>query len=246
MIEKDIGFVLKRHDFRETSVIVNLFTLRHGRITGILKGFYTLKKEFSSPLTLFSLNEYVLYPKKREIWLVSYVDLIAAYEYLRRDREKANAAAVCFRLVEKGLPLWEMNPFLFSLLEQTLHSLRTHPGHKVIPAFVIQFLTHSGVQPELTSCIMCRTPLRGGMWFSIAKGGLICPGCVTAAPDARPMSRETVSSFLFLQRQDFPIALRLRMSMKSRDELDSVLSRFCGFHLGVDLFLRNRTAGVST
>ncbi|MCK4520024.1 MAG: DNA repair protein RecO, partial [Candidatus Omnitrophica bacterium] len=99
MIQKDLGFVLRRYNFRETSLITTLYTYRFGKIRGIFKGFYTSKKEFSSPLDVFSLNEFVFYPKKSEIWLISHVDLVSDFPYLREDMAKAKTSALLFNLL---------------------------------------------------------------------------------------------------------------------------------------------------
>ncbi|RKY41328.1 MAG: hypothetical protein DRP76_00065, partial [Candidatus Omnitrophota bacterium] len=67
MIAKDLGIVTKRVNFRETSVVVNIFTKNYGRISGILKGFYRGRKEFTSSLDIFTLNEVLFYPRRSSL-----------------------------------------------------------------------------------------------------------------------------------------------------------------------------------
>ncbi|MFH1504752.1 MAG: DNA repair protein RecO [Candidatus Omnitrophota bacterium] len=135
MIKKDLGFVLKRYNFRETSLISTLYTYRFGKIRGIFKGFYTSKKEFSSGLDIFSLNEFVFYPKKSEIWLVSHADLISDYSFLRENLSKAKIAGRFFNLVDKTTELWDSNLEIFTLVNSCLGLLKDEKDFKIFYIF---------------------------------------------------------------------------------------------------------------
>ncbi|HEC68800.1 MAG TPA: DNA repair protein RecO, partial [Candidatus Omnitrophica bacterium] len=70
-IIKDKGFILRTFDFRETSKIVHIFTKKLGKVHGVLKGFRRGKKEFTTSLDSFSLNEFIFYQSRNPLWLVS-------------------------------------------------------------------------------------------------------------------------------------------------------------------------------
>ncbi len=230
MIEKDNGFVLRRHNFRETSLISTLYTARFGKIRGIFKGFYTGKREFATSLDNFSLNEFVFYPKKSEIWLVSQADLIADYPFLRSDLVKANTASVIFRLVDKTLQLWDASLQIFNLISVTLDLLSRERDNKVLGIFLIKFLTFSGFKPEFNHCIKCKAALNEEIFFSVARGGLICRECRGRISDARGLSRETTCSLLYIQNSDFELAARLNPSSGCQEEILHILSRFLSYH----------------
>ena len=233
MVEKDLGFLLKRHNFRETSVIASIYTSRFGKITGILKGFYTQKKEFSSTLSVGSLNEFIFYPKKREIWLVSFVDLIKDYSFLRSDFNRAKICMRVIELVERTMQSWDANSAVFELLRQSFSGLEEE--RKVFHIFLIKFLTLSGFKPQLDRCILCHEGLGERVFFSVSKGGLVCADCAGLAHDLRRISRETLASLLYIQNNDFSKVYRLNPTLACEEEIAYILREFIQYHLDFDI-----------
>ncbi len=229
-IEKDLGFVIRRYNFRETSLISTLYTSRFGKIRGIFKGFYGQKKEFSSTLDIFTLNEFVFYPKKSEIWLISHADLVSDYPALRKDLCKAKAAATIFHLIDKTMQLWDSNTYIFDLLKKALDLLGQENEYKVLYTFLIKFLTFSGFKPEFNHCISCQDLLGEEVFFSASKGGLVCRRCQAAINDIKTITRETSCSLLYIQNTDFPSVLRLNPSAKCEEEIFYILGEFLAFH----------------
>jgi len=235
MVEKDTGFVLKRINFRETSIITTLFTRRYGKISGILKGFYSGKKEFTSSMDLFTFNQFVLYPKKTSIWLISFADLIKDYPYLRKDYAKNRAAAKCASVIESVLPLWERNEEIFRLFFLSLRYLENSEPRRVMYTFLIKFLTFCGLKPELRSCLSCGRELGKNIFFSHSMGGLVCPGCRSRCSDASALLPETASTINYIQHNDFPHILRISPSTRCSDQILSLLDRFLMYHVNFRL-----------
>lgn len=234
MIEKDQGFIIRRHNFRNTSVIANIYTKRFGKIAGIFKGFYTQKKEFSSPLEIFTLNEFVFYPKSREIWLVSFADLTRDYAFLKKDINKSMTAGIFFSLLDKVMQAWDPNPQVFDLLEGSLLLLEKGDARKALYIFLIKFLTYSGFQPQLSACINCHQSLDEALCFSVSRGGLLCKRCSLTASDAYRISRETSSSLLYIQGADLSLVDRLNPSQSCQIEMFSIIEQFLNYHLNLD------------
>jgi DNA repair protein RecO (recombination protein O) len=245
MIEKDLGFIINRYNFRESSLIVSIYTLRFGKINGILKGFYTSKKEFSSTLDTCSLNEFVFYPKKREIWLISFADLMCDYHFLRENVSKAQTAAIFLNLIDKAMQLWDKNPSVFYLLKDCLYGLESEGGKKVLYIFLIKFLTLSGFKPEFNRCISCHGELQGEIFLSISKGGLICKSCHRNASDYQKISKETSSSLLYIQNNNFPTVYRLNPSANCEKEIIFILEEFLRYHLDFDTSTAQKTRLLS-
>jgi DNA repair protein RecO (recombination protein O) len=235
MVTKDYGFVLKRYNFRETSVITNLYTLKFGKITGILKGFYTLKREFSSPLDIFSLNEIIFYPKKRDIWLISFTDLIDNYTLLRKNYAKAKTAAVISEIIDKIMQPWDKNGAIFELFKNCLGALSQQEEKKVLYIFLIKFLSLCGFKPEFNRCIICHTGINEQFFFSVSKGGLLCQRCHRAADDYQKIKQESVASLLYIQTADFNLASRLKPTFDSEKEILCILKAFLFYHLDFDI-----------
>ena len=229
-IEKDLGFVIRRYNFRETSLIATLYTYRFGKIKGIFKGFYTQKREFSSPLEVFSLNEFVFYPKKSEIWLISHADLVCDYDFAKKDINKARVAATIFKLVDSSMQLWDKNHYIFNLTQSCLALLEEENELKILYIFLIKFLTFSGFKPEFNHCINCECLLDEEVFFSASRGGLTCKSCHGKMKDIRSITRETSRSLLYIQNTDFPNVCRLNLSPKCEEEILYILSEFLAYH----------------
>ncbi|MBN2483810.1 MAG: DNA repair protein RecO [Candidatus Omnitrophica bacterium] len=238
MIAKDRGFILKKIDFRETSLIVTIFTETYGKITGILKGFYSPKKEFTTPMELFTLNEIVFYPKKTQIWLISFADLIETYPFLGKDPEKYFAVGKMFSVVEAVMPLWDKNEKVFRLLQETLRYIDGNEARKMLYIFFIKFLTFCGVKPEFHLCIRCHQPLSRAIFFSPAKGGLVCSRCRREHTDVHSLSPEVIASLRYLQQHDFPQVVRIKPSVSCEERILNLLDTFLAYHLEFKLFDR--------
>jgi DNA repair protein RecO (recombination protein O) len=235
MIAKDIGFVLRRTDFRDSSVIADIYTLNFGRMSGILKGFYTGKKEFTSDLELFSLNEFVFYPRHRDIWLISYVDMVADHDFLRVMPQAAGMAGLFAGLISRTMPPWEPNQDIFYLLQESFERLRRLNDRRLAHWFLLRYLELSGFKPEFNRCLFCRGSLAGVAMFSTSQGGLLCRSCSRRAPDARPISPETAAGLLYMQENEFDPVSRLRLSSEARVQIAAILRQFLLYHLEIDV-----------
>lgn len=237
MINKDKGFVLKRFNFRETSVIATIYTFGFGKIKGIFKGFYGKKKEFSTSLDIFSLNEFIFYPKENEIWLVSEAGLINDFSYLRKDLVKAEAAGFIFHLLDKTTQLWDVNKKIFRLICNCMNLLENEP-EKAFYIFLIKFLTLAGVKPDFNHCIACRREIEGNFLFSTRRGGLLCRSCCSRDKNYHMVSKEASKTFSYIQKSPIAAAGRVYLSRRCQDEISNIIKKFLSYHF--DLPVLNR------
>ncbi|OQX88466.1 MAG: DNA repair protein RecO [Candidatus Omnitrophica bacterium 4484_70.2] len=235
MIAKDLGIVTKRVNFRETSIVVNVFTKNYGRISGILKGFYRGRKEFTSSLDIFTLNEILFYPRKSSLWLISSADLIRNFPYLYNDYYKACIAAKFIKIIEKVIPYGERNKEIFSLFYLSLLSLEKFSPYIVFCVFFIKFLNFSGFKPNLNSCLSCGSSIGKICFFAASQGGLICQRCRKKYTDVEIISPQTVAFIKYIQKEKFFSSLRVNPDKKIKEEMFSLLNTFFLYHLDFSL-----------
>ncbi|MCM8774425.1 MAG: DNA repair protein RecO [Candidatus Omnitrophica bacterium] len=233
MVDKDFGFIINRWNFRESSVMATIYTKKFGKINGIFKGFYTRKKEFTSTLDICTLNEFVLYPKISQIWLISYADLIKDYSFLRDNFYKSIVASIFIRVINKGTLFFDSNENVFWLLDRSLDSLSNNDEKRVLYIFLIKFLTISGIKPEINLCIDCHSPYGEKFFFSTVSGGLFCEKCSKRKSSLYPISIETSSTISYIQREDFPLVLRINPTPGCENEIIFVLEEFLRYHLNI-------------
>jgi len=238
MIEKDLGFVLRRFNFRETSVIATIFTKKFGKINGILKGFYTLKKEFTTSLELFSLNEFIFYPTRGELWLISFADLVQDYSFLRDSLEKNCVASSFCKIVNKVIPLQEKSEKVFELIRLSFTYLKDFSPQKVFYIFLVKLLSLCGFKPEFSQCLICGGKIgkSNKVFFNVASGGLLCERCYRLKPGSQEISKQAFLSILFFQNHSFSSSLKLECS-PWEEEILYVIKSFVSYHLTLPSFL---------
>lgn len=235
MITKDSGFILKRWNFRETSLFISAYTLKYGKITGLLKGFYSPKKEFTSILEPMTLNEFIFYPRRSEIWLVSFADLINDYSQVRYNLSKNRIASVFLQILYRNIELHEPNEEIFTLLKETLDLLSKMDDEKILSIFLIKFLTIAGIKPQFNLCLNCHTPYGRKLFFSMQAGGIICDKCSNKNSDIHPITKETTSTIHYIQHNRFPQLLRLKPSLRCKEEIIYIVGKFIEYHLHLSL-----------
>src|SRR4030042_2224165 len=79
-IQKTRGFVLRREDVRETSVLLTVYTRDFGKLKLISKGARSPDQRFASSYELFALDDIVFYERKKKgFFLLSQCELVSFF-----------------------------------------------------------------------------------------------------------------------------------------------------------------------
>jgi len=236
-IHKTDAIVLRKRDFRETSIIADFYTSGFGKISGILKGIRAEPAKFASTLEPFSHNEVIFYEKRTSsLHLVSACDSRNNFDVIRRDIPRIGIASVMLELVDALMQAEDKNEEIFNLLLSCLKELEANSNpDKVVTIFKIKMLSLSGFKPHFDSCVCCGEKILGQSKFSLSLGGLLCLRCQGKDVRARQIFRGTVASVLHIEKNDLRNNLNLGMNPQIKRELDLVLNAFLNFHLGKEL-----------
>jgi len=236
-IHKTEAIVLNRRDFRETSIIVDLFTRDFGKMSGLLKGIKQEPAKFASALEPFSFNEIIFYRKRNSaLHLVTQADLRDNFDIMRRDMMRAGIGSFMMELIGAVMACEDKNEEVFDLSLTCLQELKTtYYPEKIMTIFKIKMLALSGFKPHFDSCISCGDRILGGSKFSLALGGLLCSGCFNKDMSSRHIFRGTVASILHIEKNDFKNTLNLGMNPQIKKELEIILNAFLNFHLEKEL-----------
>lgn len=232
-IHKTEAIVLKKHDFRETSVIANFYTRDFGKINGILKGIRTEPTKFASSIEPFSYNDIIFYKKiNSALHLVSQCELKDNFDILRQDMYRVSMGSLMMELLDTIMPPEDKNEEVFNLVLASLKELQTYDNpNKIMTIFKIKMLALSGLKPHFDSCISCGSRSDGQSRFSLNLGGLLCPKCSKKNLDTRPIFRGTIATILHIERNDLKTNLNLGMNPQIKKELNLLLNSFLNFHL---------------
>jgi len=236
-IHKTEAIVLRRMDFRETSLIVDLYTRDFGKLGGILKGIRADPDKFASSLEVSSHNDVIFYKKAgTALHLVSACDLKDNFFNIRQSILKAGMMGVMMELISSVMQPEDKNEEVFDLALDCLKELASTPSpEKVITIFKIKMLALSGFKPHFDSCVSCGNRIFGQSKFSLSLGGLLCEQCYYKDTSSRSIFRGTVASILYIEKNNFKNNLNLGLNPQIKKELELILNAFLNFHLEKEL-----------
>ena len=236
-IHKTEAIILRRMDFRETSLIVDFYTRDFGKLSGILKGIRLEPNKFASTVELSSHNDVIFYRKiNTSLHLVSACDLKDKFFGLRSSIVKAGISSFMMELISAVMQPEDRNEEVFDLALNSLKELeKTNSPEKIATIFKIKMLALSGFKPHFDSCVSCSERILGQSKFSLSLGGLLCPKCYFKDLSARSIFRGTIASILYIERNDFKTNLNLGLNPQIKKELEIILNAFFNFHLDREL-----------
>lgn len=193
----DVGLVLRRADYGESSQTGRLFTARHGVVPVLAKGARRINApSFRGPLDLFRRLRVRLVPPRRagELWLLTGYEDEAPIRGLRRKLERFETACGLAEIWWRAHPPEAPAPEAYAMLERGLQVVggADAAGCERALAFARAWILRSaGVWPRFDACVACdrEAPAHGPVRFSAALGGLLCRRCL--APRGAAADRVT-------------------------------------------------------
>ena len=236
---KTFAFVLRKQDYRDTSLLVDLYTKDFGRIRGIVKGVRDARARFGSTFEPFSLNEILFYKKRKggDLHLVTQAELIDLFPVLREDIERFATACYCIEMVSELVEGEESSPEIFTLIQDTLKFLSSGASVKrTARIFEVKLFEQLGLMPEVKVCVFCRTEPKEGAYFNQALGGIHCTDCGQKQKQllggtSLPVSRGTLLFLDHVRRSPISELYSVKVAQEVGVELEKILRRFTDFHL---------------
>jgi len=232
------GILLRRIEYGDHDLIVTLLTLDYGKAAMMAKYARKSRKRFTGTLELFSeLTLVATLPKKGGLPVIKEASLKQPFANIRGHPLKTAYASYWTELVFAWLEEGKAQTKIYQLLRYSLAALDAgeHPGVSSI-IFQLYFLQFSGLSPNLKQCMRCARELeklRGDVFgFDLAKGGLVCHGCLAGKPMRHALSRATVKQLLWIQTSRLENAGRLKFTDQAVKEGLKFLEAFVPYHLG--------------
>lgn len=198
--EKVNSLVLRYADYSESSRMLTLFTLEHGKVSVSAKGCRRPKSALRSLTELYTLSELLLSGRSGRYTLTG-GSLIDPFYDLRLDYERLNAASVIAQIVNTVLPEEDPRPELFGLTARCLGLLaheKLSPS-QVLTYYSLQVLRLEGFSPNLLRCSVCGGAADDLPFFSLREGGLLCAECAHTVPDAEKISAGLLKTLRYLE-----------------------------------------------
>ncbi len=236
MIQKTEAIVLKRNEFRETSLVVTLYTPNFGKIKGLVKGIRGRENRHEGILDLASVNHIIFYEKANvELYLISQVELKECWQGLSARLGRLLFAQYLLEEVDGLVPLRDPDPELYQFLCESLqnlcHQTNFQTAEQVVRYFEIQVIRHLGFLPRLDCCLNCQDSVHEKIWMSLTRGGVLCRKCYSTEIFAEPLSLETTNTLNQLVNADRLNFQNVYYPLTVRQELGKILKEIVEYHM---------------
>ena len=233
-IHKTRGFILRRDDIRETSILLTVYSRDFGKLKLISKGVRSPEQRFVSAYELFALDEIVFYEKKKKnLFLLSQCELVNFFPKIRESLKRISYASYFIELLDAVTPFGEKSAALYELLLKSILLLSTDASPKrVARIFEIKLLSLLGVMPSLSNCVTCGKEIdKKAMRFSLSSGGVLCPNCFGKDKRARAVLAGTINFISSIEKLPFERITKIKVTKRVGLEVESLLGRFIRYHL---------------
>jgi DNA repair protein RecO (recombination protein O) len=246
----DEALILRRFPFGESSLVVQVQTRNHGRLSLIAKGAFRPRSSYCGVLDLFDGLELGWRTSKRsEVALLTSGTLRTRRRGITASLERYRLALSVLELTAIGGREGEADPALFDLAVRSLDLL--HEGVAdpplVLIAHDLRFLSCMGLSPALLACAACGEELEGrapprerrrtDVPFSPGAGGRLCPGCadevVSTGRKVERLPRGALRIAHSLRQAPPDSLARIRLEPERREQVRGFTERFLEYHLEV-------------
>ena len=232
------GILLRRIEYGDHDLIVTLLTLDYGKVSMIAKYARKSRKRFPGTLELFSeLTLVATLPQKGGLPVIKEATLKKPFASIRGNLLKTAYASYWTEMVFAWLEEAKAQEKIYRLLSHSLGALDAgfSPDATSI-VFQLHFLNYAGLTPNLQQCSRCRINIEKlgdeKFGFDLAKGGLVCQGCLSGKLSRHQLSRGTVKQLLWIQASSLNNARRLKFTGLGVKESLIFLEAFVPYHLG--------------
>ncbi len=124
MVEKIEGIVLRTIKYSDNSLIIQLFTREHGRISCIAKGIHNKKSKFAPALfhPFFIFNAEIYFNNKKEIQIIKEVNINNSLNNLRENHYKLTIAMFLAEVLNKTIKYQNTDENLFDFIKNMIYT----------------------------------------------------------------------------------------------------------------------------
>ena len=219
--------VLRSAEFGEADRLLTLYTAALGKVRALAKGVRKIRSRKAGHLEPFTETRVQL-AEGRTFLIVTQAEAIHTHHTLRKDLHLLGLAAYIAELADRFIGEGEELPGFYVQISAALKRLETVPDKRlVVRYYEMRLLDAAGFRPELRQCVVCGAVIRPEpQFFSVQQGGVLCPKCGAASPEAVPVSVDALRYLRHFQRSGFAEAARARPSPATHAEMERLMQAF--------------------
>jgi DNA repair protein RecO (recombination protein O) len=235
------AIVLRTMKFRDTSLIVTLYTRELGRLSVLAKGARErAAKGGGVPDVMSRLSAVVYWHEHRDLHLLSRWEVLRRNRRITESMDRLSVGMSAVELLDAVSYHEENRGVMFELLEDVLEEADTASRNilSLTPYFQMQVLAALGFRPGIDQCRRCHTDLTVsspqdpfGVLLEPGGGTIVCAAC---EPHPRPEGNLSMGALRTLQRllraSGAHEATALAMVPRVRHEVGSSLNTLLRHH----------------
>ena len=232
-IIKAEAIVLRKTNFKDSSLIVQFYTKKFGKVSALLKGARSSKSKIGSKVDVLNHTEIVLYKKEeRELHLdlVTQANLKNHFPNIKEDLDRLKYASSVCELILNLIPENESNEKLFRGVIKIISLMNNKDSDPQVlfARFLLFFIKEIGYEISTEKCVSCGNSLNifGRNAFNYAEG-IICENCCNDQILAYKLSAELFELFNCLSTRKKIISVE----KKNINSVIFILEKFLTYHI---------------
>lgn len=183
---------LKSYNLSENDKIILMYSKEKGLIKGVAKGCKKPKSKLGARMDCLIANTLMFY-KGKNLDTICEAQAINTFNNTRQDLDKLFNSVYISEIVgnfgvENDPGAKEIYNLLYKALEKICNAKDKKEILISVIKFQLKFMQISGFGLELDTCLCCRDQiLNENMFFSSARGGVICEKCTKQNPSGAKM-----------------------------------------------------------
>jgi DNA repair protein RecO (recombination protein O) len=176
-LKESEAIVLRTYPFRESDLLVTLFTRLEGKVRGVARAAKKSRRRFGGALELLTYVKVTWEDRERqELARLDACEVIESPLSSEVSYARAIALGHVAELLDELSPDREANDAVFRLALSAIRQLRGPDVWLPITYFELWMARLMGYLPELSECLACGRALNGNRaYFHVLADGLMCP-----------------------------------------------------------------------
>jgi DNA repair protein RecO (recombination protein O) len=177
MLKESEAIVLRTYPFRESDLLVTLFTRLEGKVRGAARAAKKSRRRFGGALEPLTYVKVTYEDRERqELVRLDACEVIESPLSSEVSYPRAVALGHVAELLDELLPDREANDAVFRLALSVLAQLKGQEFWPAITYFDLWMARLMGYLPDLSECLTCGRVLNGSRaYFHALADGLMCP-----------------------------------------------------------------------
>jgi DNA repair protein RecO (recombination protein O) len=238
MIEKTEAIVLHSRKYKDTSVLLSLYTREHGKVRLVAKGARRVKGGYGSAAMPLSIIEASYSLKEgRDLHTLRTAETLHALRNVSQHYEHMTTALAIAEVVEITQPVQEKNEELFVLLINTMNALNAATTNTY--NFFAYFCVHCAHQMgfRITLPQSAEQAMRGEAVFSFEDGRVVMPPIDTSLRVWR-MPFALLRTLAHIAGSELEHVAEIHLEHSEQRHLQDFFVRYYSYHLDKSVVFR--------